>query len=502
MVSRVLHNPLNGRFTVMDFMARHSYEDAESQKDSNYWSVTENNSNNAWNVNFNNGNVNNNNKYNSNVVRPVAACEGLYSAFYESVVYAYKDCLRGKMSSPQAVEYMQIAYADLPCLAWELWTGTYKPTTSTCFLVRYPKLREVFAANFRDRIVHHWVCLRLEPLFEERFISQGNVSFNCRKGFGTDACVRHCADGMKRVSDGFTKPAWVFKGDLTGFFMSIDKKLLWYLLERFITRWRKRWQREGWQRIDYEILSRLGLSEMPEMYWDILIRTVEVIVMHHPENDCVLNSPISLWEGLAPNKSLFGCGDEKGEPIGNLTTQLFANFLMSFFDMYVLFLFRRQNFSYERFVDDWDNQCDDLDFLLSAIPKMEVFLRDKLKLEMHKDKRYLQPIAHGLSFVGTYIKPNRLYLSNRTLARFEERAIGFRRLIESKDELTILDCKRIEQVINSYLGFCKGKQTYEKRKEILDSMGEGLFRYFYIRGHYESIRALRKYRELVLPYDY
>ena len=100
---------------MMDLTARHSYEDAESQKDSNYWSVTENNSNNAWNVNFNTGNVNNNNKYNSNVVRPVAACGGLYSAFYDSVVDAYKDCLRGKMASTQAVEYMQIAYADCLC---------------------------------------------------------------------------------------------------------------------------------------------------------------------------------------------------------------------------------------------------------------------------------------------------------------------------------------------------------------------------------------------------
>lgn len=502
MIGRVLHNPLNGRFTVMDLTVRHSYEDAKPQKDSNYWSVTENNSNNAWNVNFNNGNVNNNNKYNSNVVRPVAACGGLYDVFYQSVVYAYKDCLRGKMASVQAVEYMQIAYVDLPCLAWELWTGIYKPTTSTCFLVRYPKLREVFAANFRDRIVHHWVCLRLEPLFEERFIMQGNVSFNCRKGFGTDKCVQHCAEGMREVSDGFTKPAWVFKGDLTGFFMSIDKQLLWYLLERFITRWQKRYEREGWQKISWDILARLRMDAMPEMYWDILLRTVKVIVMHHPERDCVINSPVSMWKGLAPNKSLFGCGDEKGEPIGNLTTQLFANFLMSFFDMYVTYLFRGKNHSYERFVDDWDNKCDDKEFLLQAIPKMEAFLRDKLKLEMHKDKRYFQPVTHGLSFVGTYIKPNRLYLSNRTLARFEERAVGFSRLIDEKDELTVLDCKRIEQVINSYLGFCKGKETYGKRKEILDGMGAGLFRYFYIRGHYESIRARKKYRELVLPYDF
>ena len=500
MMSRVLrHNPLNGRFTVMDLSVRHSYEDAESQKDSNYWSATENNSNNAWNVNFSNGTVNNNNKNNTYVVRPVVASDELWGVFYKSVVDAYHDCLRGKMTSSQAVEYMQAAWADVPRLAWELWTGTYKPTTSTCFLVKYPKLREVFAANFRDRIVHHWVCLRLEPLFEERFMSQGDVSFNCRKGYGTEKCVEHCAEGMKRVSGNYRRPAWVFKGDLTGFFMSIDKQLLWYLLERFIIRWRKRYEREGWKKINPDILYRLGMDEMPEMYWDILLRTTKVIVMHHPERDCVLNSPLSLWSGLAPNKSLFGHNDEKGGPIGNLTTQLFANFHMSFFDQHVLWLFRGKNYSYERFVDDWVNQCDDKEFLLAAIPKMEAFLRDKLKLEMHKDKRYLQPIAHGLSFVGTYIKPGRLYLSNRTLARFEERVAGFRQQMESGRELTTIDCKRIEQVINSYLGFCKGKQTYTKRKEILGSMGAGLFRYFYIRGRYRSIRARARYREIKLP---
>ena len=527
MSGRVLHNPLNGRFTIVGLGAKDcpssqdacrcciadsgtdgSYEDAKSQENSNYWSVTEYNSNNAWNVNFNNGNVNNNNKYNSNVVRPVAAFDGLqyvfdhlpyharnneaFKVFFKTVHHAYVDCLHGKMSSPQALAYMQVAWADLPCLAWELWLGVYKPTTSTCFLVKYPKLREVFAANFRDRIVHHWICLRLEPLFEHRFVAQGNVSFNCRKGYGTEKCVQHCAEGLKRVSGNYSKDAWVFRGDLVGFFMSIDKQILWYLLGRFIRRWRFRYERNGWQ--------RYGLCDMPEMYWEILIMATYITVMHHPEKDCILNSNPEEWEGLAPNKSLFGCGEYKGEPIGNLTTQLFANFLMSSFDMYVLYLFRNQNFSYERFVDDFDIACDNYLFLLAAIPKLEAFLA-KMKLELHKDKRYLQPVDHGIALVGSYIKPGRIYLSNRTLARFEERAVGFSRLIDGEKELTILDCKRIEQVVNSYLGFCKGKRTYKRRKEILGMMGKNFFKYFCICGHYKSIRAKKKYRELALPYE-
>lgn len=474
MECRVLHNHLNGRLTAASVAhgpsvvpRRLSYEVAKPQDGSNHWSVTENNRNNARNVNFNNGNANNNNKYNGNVVRPVAAfrdCE-VPVDFISSVWEAYHDCLRGKRRSEQAVEYMQIAKEDIPRLAHELWTGAYKPGTSTCFLVRYPKLREVFAAHFRDRIVHHWVCLRLEPLFEQRFISQGNVSFNCRKGFGTDKAVEYVAEGMRRVSDNYHKPAWVFRGDLVGFFMSIDKQRLWALLERFAIRK---------YRGDYK---------------EILLRTTKAIVMHCPEKDCVLNSPPAWWLNLAPNKSLFTM--ETGMPIGNLTTQLFANFFMSHFVAYVQWLYRHKNYCFAQFVDDFALVCDDLQFLLGSLPKIEAFLRDKLGLTLHKDKRYLQPVSHGILFVGTYIKTGRLYLSNRTVGRMKERCEGFRRSFAQDPDGN--DLQHMECVMNSYLGFCRKRQTYNLRKNTLP---DGLFDYFYIKGHYESVRLKDRYRVL------
>lgn len=458
---------------------RRSYEVAQPQKHSNYWSSTENSTNNAWNVNFNSGNVNNNNKYNTNnVVRPVAALDEIihdFPLFYLTVREAYDDCLRGKMSSPQALEYMQIAEEDLPKLAWEMWTGTYEPSTSTCFLVEYPKLREVFAANFRDRIVHHWICLRLEPLFEERFEAQGNVSFNCRKGYGVQKAVNAVSTGFERVSCNYTRPAWVFKGDLVGFFMSISKSRLWYLLERFITR------------------RYHGADK------DILMNLTKVTVMHHPERNCIFNTDPRKWVGLAPNKSLFTCGEDRGEPIGNLTTQLFANFLLSFFDMFVAFVFRGRNYAYARFVDDFVIVCDDEAFLLAAIPRLEAFLRDVLLLELHKDKRYIQPVTHGVKFVGSVIKPHRSYLSNKTLGRMFERVHGFNDLCEQKDELSVLDCARIEQVMNSYLGFCKPHRTYQLRCKALAMFGPAFYRYFYIRNHHDSIRTKMKYRPITVP---
>ena len=491
MIGRASYNPMNGRLTATPIVS-FSYDDAKTQKGgSNHWSSTENNRNNGRNVNFNNGNTNNNNKYNSNVVRPVAAFQDCVPDYFiQSVWDAYYDCLKGKMRSEGAVEYMVIADDDIPALAYELWTGIYKPGTSTCFLVSYPKWREVFAAGFRDRIVHHWVCLRLNPLFEHRFIHQGNVSFNCRKGFGTDMAVLHLAEGMRKVSGNYRKPAWIFKGDLVGFFMSIDKDLLWYLLSRFMARWKFRSEKFGWQ--PYQIY------DMPDMYWDILMRTTKVIVMHHPERDCILNSAAHLWEEhMEPNKSLFT--SPTGEPIGNLTTQLFANFLMSFFVMLVQWLYRHQNYCMAQFVDDFAIACDDLRFLVDSIPKLEQFLA-RLKLKLHKDKRYLQPVSHGVLFVGTYIKPGRKYLSSRTLSRMKEHCKGFAKMLEG--EYDTIQLLRIEQTLNSYLGFCLRRRTYGYRKEWIDEMGEGFWKRFYVKGHYESVHLKDKYKPIFNSYEY
>lgn len=479
---------MNGRLTAGRKSL--SYEVAKTEKGSNHWSSTENNQNNGRNVNFNTGNTNNNNKYNSNVVRPVAAFLGEPPVnFIRSVWEAFEDCLRGKMRSDGAVEYMQIAHTDIVSLARELWNGTYQPGTSTCFLVKYPKWREVFAAGFRDRIVHHWICLRLEPLFEHRFVSQGNVSFNCRKGFGTDKAVEHVSEAMRRVSCNYRKKAWVFRGDLVGFFMAIDKDLLWRMLEKFITRWKTKNKREGWKS-----LYDLGIvGEMPDMYWEILMRVTRQVVLHHPEKDCVLNTPPEQWAHMEQNKSLFT--SPTGEPIGNLTTQLFANFLMSFFVAYVQFLFRRKNFGMAQFVDDFVIVCDDLDFLVSAIHKLKDFLSVCLHQTLHEDKQYLQPVSHGVLFVGAFIKPQRLYLSSRTLARFKERCKGFGRALET-GRCTEQDLSRMEQVLNSYMGFCRRRRTYKFRREFIVLMGASFWKYFFIRGHYETIRVKGRYRPI------
>ena len=147
-----------------------------------------------------------------------------------------------------------------------------------------------------------------------------------------------------------------------------------------------------------------------------------------------------------------------------------------------------------QFVDDFAIVCDDFHFLLSSIPLLSAYLL-KLCLKMHEDKRYLQPVSHGIMFVGSYIKPGRLYLSNRTLARFRERCVGYRRLLDEK-ECDVVQLQRIEQVLNSYFGFCARRKTYRYRRSLVEMLGTNFWKYFYVRGSYRNVRLRRKYRML------
>lgn len=473
----------NGRYTYRESDSfANSYDHQKPQIQSNSWTATENSSNNAWNVNFNNGNTNANNKYNSNVVRPVSAlCPS--KEFLQSVIDAFHDCCRGKMSSRQCIDYLAIAEEDLPRLADELWNNTYEIGTSTCFLVSYPKWREVFAADFRDRIVHHWLIYFLNSLFEQRFCEQGNVSYNCRKGYGTFRAVNDTAKGVARVSDNYKKPAYVFRGDMVGFFMSIDQDVMWSLLRPF-------------------------LDEKLQSPWkDIIMRTLRKVVFHRPEQNCVLNTDPSKWHNLSCNKSLFRTPPHKGMPIGNLTTQILANFYMSFFDAYVLQAFQRQNYYYIRFVDDFLICCDNDKFLKSQIPLLRNYLHSTLHINLHHDKHYHQPLSHGFAFVGAYIKPHRIYTSNRTRARLIERIHGFNAILNSPISASspsqpssavpypdLITLSRIETVINSYLGFTKGRSAYKLRSNALRLFSPAFFIYFYITTHHLTIHLKHQYR--------
>ena len=469
---RVSQEMLKGSLTCYGAETIVGYEDAKAQFDTqtNRWAATENNSNNSWNCNFNNGNFNNNNKYNGMRVRPVVAYD-TPSDFLDLVVTAFHDCCKNKRTSKACIDYCEIASDDLPVLAHELYTCTYQPGVSTCFLVKYPKYREVFAACFRDRIVHHFLVLLLNPLFERHFVAQGNVSYNCRKGFGTLAAQQAAFDAVKKVTNNYQTEAWVYRGDIVSFFMSIDKRILWDKMEPFV---KERYKGN---------------------YLNQVLCAAETIVFHCPEKHCIFNTDITEWEKhVETHKSLFGNHDFQGMPIGNITTQIFVNFLMSYFDAFVIAWLQAHSLAvyYLRFVDDFLLMCTNKSLLKQLVKDARAFLANELGITLHTDKYHFQCASHGFAFVGAYLKNGRIYLSKRTLARFRERVHGFNEMMKHKQVITFADLRRIEQIVNSYLGFCKGKSTYAQRKNILLQFGHEFYHYFCIAGHYERVQMKLK----------
>ena len=435
------------------------------------WSSTENNANNAWNVNFSNGSVNNNNKYNSNVVRPVCALE---EEEIQGWIDAYFNCIKNKRTKPQCNLYRMNYEEDLLRLAIEVNNGTYKPTTSTCFIVTYSKYREVFAAAFRDRIVQHWLMMRVEPYLEQRFRSQGDVSYNCRKGYGTLRANLRLRDEIERVSEDYTCNAWVGKYDIRSFFMSIDKSILMDKLEKFL--------REVYRENDLE-----------KVLW--LLR---IVVMHCPQDDCVRRSSPELWERLPKHKSLFNSDRNIGVAIGNITSQLLANFYLSFFDEWVIEQCKKCGAGYVRFVDDWVLVAKDKQFILDLRRRADKWLRDNLRLTMHKDKDYIQHVIKGVKFVGQVIKPHRNYLNNGTVNRFLRRMKESEKTCKSiiEDGYTIKRSMKLDAhacSINSYMGFLCHANSYAIRRKAFE--GTKWFRKCcYLEGHFLKVKVKQRYK--------
>lgn len=149
----------------------------------------------------------------------------LYS--FENLWNAYRQCRRTKRGTLNALAFEVDAEAKLFELQDELLAHTYRPGTSICFVSDGPKPREVFAADFRDRIVHHLLLWRVEPVFEHRFIHD---SYACRRGKGVLAASDRLMTFLRQVTANRRQAAWALKLDVASFFPSIHKETLYGIL--------------------------------------------------------------------------------------------------------------------------------------------------------------------------------------------------------------------------------------------------------------------------------
>lgn len=385
----------------------------------------------------------------------------------EEVFQAYFECRRNKRRTCNALKF-EVNY-EIECVRlWkEINNKEYKISRSICFIVTRPKKREIFAANFRDRIVHHIIMHRLEPLFEEEFIQD---NYNCRKNKGTLYGIKRLHEQVKICSDNYTKDCYIGKFDFQGFFMSICKSKLYEKLECFIN--------NKYYNEDKDLLSYL----------------VNMVVMNNPELNCIRRSPSYMWNGLPKNKSLFTSDKDHGMPIGNLTSQMFANFYMNQLDKEMVEMFTY----YGRYVDDFFIISEDKNKILNAIPYIKTKLYDNLNITLHPDKIYIQHYKKGVLFTGAVIKGKLMYTSNRTVSNFIKSIYHFNKLSEQIEGYVERYTNKFLSSINSYCGFLSHYNTYAIRRKLFNRINCNWKKVCDIYGDFVRFSCKKKYDKVQL----
>lgn len=404
---------------VEEFLQVTSAED----DDGVLWSAIRYNANNAWYVNTNNGNVNNNNSYNRYGCVPCPSVDFLFPKLLE----AEEACYKNKHHSLTAAR-VHYHLSELFGYTRYICEHGLRVGRSKCFVLDYPVPREIFWAQYFDRNIHHLIAPFMTDIAEKQHQACGNVSHGNRTGHSAFTAAVAVQKALRKVTDGWTKKAWVASQDYSGFFMSIPRQLA---AEKF--------------------------RKLTESYNEpFLTDVVCLYIQAEPTGGCIKLSPESAWRMVAPNKSLFSAKPNHGLPIGNFPSQIEANLYRTEVDAAIA---KIEGVEQVVFVDDRMLCSSDKDLLKRALEVAE-HESAKLGLAVNRRKRYFQPADKGIKFCGYVIKCDRIYISNRVVHACRYMVSLYDGTNSAKEEA------EIARRINSYFGLMSHARSYNIQKKI------------------------------------
>lgn len=337
---------------------------------------------------------------------------------FQNLYHAYTDCRKRKSAKFYHLKFAENLEEKLLDLERQLQNRTYKPGRSIAFVIQKPKTREIFAADFADRVVHHLLFNYLSPIFERTFIYD---SWACRKGKGTHRAMLRLKKFANQIEkegrrNGVSCPYYL-KMDIKSFFASIDQRIL------------------------YDLIQRKVKNE--EILW-----LAKVIIFHDCAHDIApkIQSRPSLFDKLPPEKSLFTAERGKGLPIGNLTSQFFANVYLDELDRFVKHELKAKY--YLRYVDDFLILDESEEKLEEYRVKIIEFVADKLALKVHPDKHFIKPVGSGIDFVGYFVRSDYVLIRKRVAGEWQWRMSG------------IANLEKKEQLFYSYMAHAKWANAY------------------------------------------
>jgi len=308
----------------------------------------------------------------------------------ENLFVAWQEFKKGKIKKKDVLEFMLQLEDNIFYLAADLQSGNYQHDHYNSFFVSDPKLRHIHKACVRDRLLHHAIVRVIEPVFERIFIFD---SYSSRFGKGTHKAIIRFKKFAWRLSQNNTKTVWILKCDIKKYFDSIDHEILLSLIKK--------------QLADQKLLNLLE----------------NIISSYHQEIG-------------------------KGIPLGNLTSQLFANIYLNHLDYFI-----KRNLSlkfYVRYADDFLVLGRSQTELAAILCKLDEFLAHELKLSLHPQKVSIQKWQQGLDFLGYKIFPQHIILRTKTKKRMFK-------LVEQKN-------------FASYNGILKHCRGHELQAKLVDKI--------------------------------
>jgi retron-type reverse transcriptase len=321
-------------------------------------------------------------------------------ASFANLDLACRKAALGKKHQPEVAAFLLRSEPELLRLREELLQGTYRPGRYRTFhLQEYAKKREISAAPFRDRVVHHAFCQVVEPLFDPRFIFH---SYACRAGKGTHRAVRCCQKWLRQNR-------YVFQADIVQYFASIDHRVL--------------------------------LNILAQKMRDARVMKLVELIVHS-------------WR---PEEG-------RGVPIGNLTSQLFANLYLNELDSFVKFRLRRRH--YLRYMDDFLLFGDTKEDLWDCERHIRRFLNERLRLSLHQRKTLVYPCESGVPWLGFCVDAHYRRISPANVRRFLRRVKLFKRRYVRGD----IPFNELPQAVRRWINHARHGDTYCLRKRLFRSL--------------------------------
>jgi len=324
----------------------------------------------------------------------------------ENLFLAWQEFCCGKRNKPDVQQFEHNLEDNIFKLYQALTTKTYHHSHYTSFYIQDPKLRHIHKASVRDRVLHHAIFRILYYIFDPIFIYD---SYSCRSGKGTHRAVNRLQEFARKVSKNNTKNPYILKCDIKKFFDSIDHDILISLIQKRIRNNETIWLIE-------EIIKSFSIS---------------------------------------PNKGL---------PLGNITSQLFANIYLNELDQFIKHELKVKY--YIRYCDDFVILNNDQEYLKSLILIINKFIGEKLKLSLHSDKIKIRKYRQGIDFLGYISFPYHRILRTKTKRRM------FRKIEQSIKELEQgeISEQSFSQSIQSYFGILKHCNSYKLQQKLKDQI--------------------------------